>query len=1139
MKKFISLTLTCILFLGSPCSAYATEIVPAVQDESVTDVARENFPEDMSVPDAAEYDSSVPVDESVSDMSEEDVSLPDVSVDESAEELSSGDESAEQEDMFIIHEEPEVSEEYENEYGLMEEDHYEDMNEDGTVTVHGFEIKDTDEELVGAGLPPRYIPDKNTGISDQGNSQSCWAYAAMTCAERSLLEAGVADSLNLSEMHMLYGYYNRDGDSGIPVGGRAWNTTNGSFYMPIAAMAELIGAADENRYPSDIAFMDSRAYTDDIAHLEEATILPNYPSASSSWKQNEWNSVTNGIKDAVLNNGAVWVSVRSTGNASETEWYTEWPYTETSGTRTYKAKPSADHAVVIIGWDDEMQIDGAENTGAWYVQNSWGEWGNDGYFWISYDDASLNNPVALCMEKSPLGQMQDTEVYSHTGTGYSGASIKGSTSNYGVNVFFPSRNVLIDHAGFYTNARTDYRVEIITGITDMSDPESGTVVSVAEGTVSGAGFHKVKLDNNVTIGKGETFAVKTVCIDSQGKYQTLFEGKTTNLRNIECDEGESFLYVNGTAYDCATCGNAKGIDLAGKYHSPCIYAYGVPIDKVLLTGGVKTIRKGRSFSMKAYAVSGKKKYSITPKWTTSSSLSVSKAGKVTVKGTAVTGNATITASCAGLRASHSVFVEVPADVEGCLTMSTENDFLCPNESDMSFSEDSKKALYLFQKEDGYSRIRHIYSDTYLSPQDTKPCFLRYEDASAQLWEILKVSNGYVLRNKETGKYISDTSFADDIKNAVTWILNEAYLDIQDAVLTMPTSAAWTGSAVQVPISLHYGAYEIEADIKYSSNTDPGSASALITGKGITKGTRTEHFTIVKSAQKIDSGNYWIIPVNAPGRALTVEKGKMTAKTKIYLSNQGNSEAQKFIFSKNADGTYTITDQKSDFVAGIRNNSTASCALLETQLDTGSPFQRWNIKKHEDGSYSIINSKTGKALYLVGGKTSAGTNIAQSIYTNNIIQCFYLVKTNAEPHKYSGIYTLRPAKKTSLALEIAGASLAGGANARLGKYGNANAQRFRLMYSGNGYYRIMNIHSGKVLGIKDNSAKNGMNVRQAEWAASAGQRWKIVEEPDGSLLLKSAAGTALDIYSANIRENTNVDSWAVNHTAAQKWKLVSG
>ena len=65
--------------------------------------------------------------------------------------------------------------------------------------------------------------------------------------------------------------------------------------------------------------------------------------------------------------------------------------TENYAQYTDNQDASVNHAVVIVGWDDNYSagnfLEGKQPPadGAWIVRNSWGEdYGNDGYFYLSY-----------------------------------------------------------------------------------------------------------------------------------------------------------------------------------------------------------------------------------------------------------------------------------------------------------------------------------------------------------------------------------------------------------------------------------------------------------------------------------------------------------------------------------------------------------------------------------------------------------------------------------------------------------------------------------------------------------------------------------------------------------------------------------
>ena len=864
MRKYISIILSFLLFMQTGCFVSATEAQDIKQADEYVSIQEEDnsIKEDVSIPEIQTDESSPehPKDDPLEDTESE-----------IGEQFDTGDDStSDLTDLFddpeglpdaiqIIDNEGEILEEAENEYGLSEENFFEDEDAEGNVIpVHGFEISDAEtEELVGASFPSRYIPEKNTFIGDQGDAQICWAFSAMTCMERNVMSLGLADTLNFSEKHLLYGYFNRSGDCGIPTAGSTWHNSSGSFYMPVAALAELIGAADENLYPFTMDSLTESERTDDLAHLEEAMFLPNYPTSSASWKTSVWESVTNIIKNYVMENGAVLLSCKAADKMSKTEWYTSWPYTQTDSTRTYEAKPKSDHAVTIVGWDDDKSIDGAEKPGAWYVQNSWGtNWGESGYCWISYEDASLTNPVSYKVDSTSLGITRNTKAFSHTGTGYSGTGIKGKTENYGVNVFTADCAVTVSQIGFYTTDASSYQIELLNNF-DTDDPANGTVISSESGSVNCAGFHKINLKKPVGVKKGGKFAVKLITEGNDGKFHTLFEGKTSALRNITCSSGTSFFYVSGKPYDCATASNAGGIDIAAKYHSPCIYAYASEAKGLYLSGCPEQAMPGNSFVLKTTLSNGKQVY---PSWKTSSKYaSVSSSGKLTIKPTAVTEKITITAEYAGMKVSNKFLVTANADkdaVIGCKNLRTSNTILYPTASNaLSDTGEIAQAPFVISEKDGNYKLTNVWTGRVL---DNSASLSTDTNANTVLWRVLKKTNGFVIQNTANGKYLEysnkrmSVSGTDPLK-ATTWYFDDINMDIGLASVSMPVSAAWTGKAVKPEPKLIYGKTTLQNGkdfvIKYTNNTNPGTANVQITGKGYFKGTKTVTFTIVKSETK--------------------------------------------------------------------------------------------------------------------------------------------------------------------------------------------------------------------------------------------------------------------------------------------------
>ena len=86
------------------------------------------------------------------------------------------------------------------------------------------------------------------------------------------------------------------------------------------------------------------------------------------------------MKERIQRTGALASSVHFSG--------LEQYYNYETGALYYNGLDYSNHAITIVGWDDEFSSnDFLDNkaVGAWIIKNSWGtDWGYDGFGYLSY-----------------------------------------------------------------------------------------------------------------------------------------------------------------------------------------------------------------------------------------------------------------------------------------------------------------------------------------------------------------------------------------------------------------------------------------------------------------------------------------------------------------------------------------------------------------------------------------------------------------------------------------------------------------------------------------------------------------------------------------------------------------------------------
>jgi hypothetical protein len=219
---------------------------------------------------------------------------------------------------------------------------------------------------------------------NQGMAGSCWAFSAIGCLEIEAVKKGylLLEDADFSEAYAIWATVLALPDN---------EKTDKNPYETPGNVIDMYGADGQGYY-----ILKSET---DYPWYSNIYKMGNYDTATLT--QSAGFELDNGcqlkksltsVKDWILDHGSALVYY----SASDSKMHRASNYDYTLYSSTYK---ETDHGVVIVGWDDNYSKDNflcyddnstPQNNGAWLCRNSWGTgWGNSGYFWLSYEDATI------------------------------------------------------------------------------------------------------------------------------------------------------------------------------------------------------------------------------------------------------------------------------------------------------------------------------------------------------------------------------------------------------------------------------------------------------------------------------------------------------------------------------------------------------------------------------------------------------------------------------------------------------------------------------------------------------------------------------------------------------------------------------
>jgi len=385
----------------------------------------------------------------------------------------------------------------------------------------------------GVGGPRKYdlrSLNKVTGVRNQGSAGSCWAHATYASLESCLLPGETWDFSENNMKNLLSSSYPEGYDRG--------HADGGNHIMSAAYLARWTGPVKESDDPYNANSGSSPTNLQPVKHVQAVLFLPDRTGPLD----NET------IKNAIQTYGAVYTSMYFGSSYYVTRDYAYY----------YKGSSPSNHAVAIVGWDDDFdrnKFSGSasgipQGNGAFIIKNSWGQsWGNQGYFYVSYYDTRIGTYNAVFHNARPTTEY--TYAYQYDPLGWITSYGYGSETAWFANIFTSvAAGTSLKAISFYAcSAPCSYELRIYTGVGEL--PTSGTMARSASGSLTSAGYHTIAI-TPVTVTAGQKFSAVLKVKTPGYNYPIPVEAPLSYASKATASAGQSFISSSGSSWEDLT-----------------------------------------------------------------------------------------------------------------------------------------------------------------------------------------------------------------------------------------------------------------------------------------------------------------------------------------------------------------------------------------------------------------------------------------------------------------------------------------------------------------------------------------------------------------------------------------------------------
>lgn len=270
-----------------------------------------------------------------------------------------------------------------------------------------------------------------------------------------------------------------------------------------------------------------------------------------------------------------------------------------------------------------------------------------------------------------------------------------------------------------------------------------------------------------------------------------------------------------------------------------------------------------------------------------------------------------------------------------------------------------------------------------------------------------------------------------------------------------------------------------------------------------------------------------------------------ANVQVYVKN--GSDAQIWQISHDENNYVILKSKNSGKVLSVAGDSARNYINVEQREYKDEKSQRWIAVKQANGTIVFLSAlDTSYCIDLDSAKAANGSNVRLYSKNDTSAQRWKVSEHSAEQEMADqnqnaisdGEYVIKSVVNSKYVIDVRWGSKDSGANIQAYENNGSNAQIWQINHDTNNYVILKNKNSGKVLSVKEDSAKNYANIEQQEFTDIKAQKWIAVKQAKGQIEFVSALNTnyCIDLNSAKAANESNIQVYSRNSSSAQRWIL---